>query len=515
MKKIIEPQKEIDVLEDVDVIVVGGGPAGIGAALASGRNGAKTILIEKFNHLGGLQTQGVNPMFSFVDPELHSGIIQEILKRLEKGGALTNLKDLSPKERSKMKDNFMETIGAEKLPKRLVETETGYWGPWGLAFDPEYYKYLLETMMEEARVSLLYHTFAVGAIREGNTLKGVIVETNEGRKAILGKIIIDTTGLGHIAWKSGAPCMGDEGFPAGVIKGHPGAFLNSFFINGADIKKFWEFRAKNEEEWGEMYGGRKMIKEAKKSGAYIKGRSVILATNMDVYRSGRVFVMNPFYIIPSRKKAWMAKVLTKCEIDLRKQAWSIFNLVKENVPGFKKSYIEKTSTMPFNAIGHRIIGEHILSINDMREGRSFDDSVAVSNMPPDLYEAVGRFSYEILPHDVPYRCLVSKGIDNLMAAGTTISAGAFSGLGIRYCTPSICTGQAAGTAAALAIKNNVNPKMIDVKLVQDTLRKQGAVVTVKDVSAEVLEPYKFIQDQKIVYKKETPQFVSEEDIGLY
>ncbi|MFX1275723.1 MAG: FAD-dependent oxidoreductase [Promethearchaeota archaeon] len=516
MKKVIEPQKEIEVLDDVDVVVVGGGPAGIGAALSSGRNGAKTLLIEKFGHLGGLQTHGINPMFTFIDFELHGGLIQEILTRLEKGGALTNINDMAPQEQHRMRDDFIKTIGAENLPKRLLETETGYWGPWGLSFDPEYYKYMLETMMKEAKVRLLYHSFAVGAIREGNLLKGVIIETNEGRRAILGKIIIDTTGLGHIIWKSGATCMGDEGFPAGIIKGHPGAFLNSFFINGVDIKKFNEFRAANKEEWGEMYGGKEMIEEAKKNGAYLKGQSVILATNMDVYRSGRVFVMNPFFIVPTRKKPWMAKVLTNCEIDLRKQAWAIFNVVKENVPGFENSYIEKTSTMPFNAVGHRIIGEHVLSLKDMREGRAFDDSVAVSNMPPDLYEAVGRFSYEILPHDVPYRCLVSKDIDNLMAAGTTISATAFSGLGVRYCTPSICIGQATGTAAALAIKNNVSPKMVDVKLVQDTLRKHGAVVSVKDVSAEVLEPYKFIQDQKIVFRKEsTPQLVSEEELALH
>ncbi|MFX1393720.1 MAG: FAD-dependent oxidoreductase [Promethearchaeota archaeon] len=515
MKKIIETQKEIDVLEEADVVVVGGGPAGIGAALASGRNGAKTVLIDRFGSLGGLQTQGNNSIFSFVDPELHNGIIQEILTRLDKDGALTNMDDMSLQERSRMKEQLLKAVGPKNLPKRLVETEAGYWGRWGHTFDPEYYKYLLETMMQEAHVILLYHTFAAGALREGNSLKGVIVETKEGRRAVLGDIIIDTTGEGDIIWKSGAPCMGDEGFPTGMIKGHPGGMLTSFFINGVDMKKFREFRKANKEEWGEMYGGRKMIKEAKKKGAYIKSPSVILATNQDVYKTGRIYVMNPFYIISAHKKGWMVEQMTKCEIELRKQIWSLFKVLKENVPGFEKSYIEKTAAIPFNAIGHRMIGEHILTVKDMREGKIFEDSVAINNMPPDLYEAVGRFSYEILPHDVPYRCLVSKSFDNLMAAGTTMSAGAFSHLGLRYCTPSICTGQAAGTAAALAIKNKISPKMLNVRLVQDTLRKQGARVTVKDVPDEALEPYRFIKRQKFVFRRSETQLVSEEEIAQY
>ena len=95
-------------------------------------------------------------------------------------------------------------------------------------------------------------------------------------------------------------------------------------------------------------------------------------------------------------------------------------------------------------------------------------------MPPDLYEAVGRFGYEILPHDIPLRALVSKEVDNLLAAGTTMSNGPFALHGLRYCTPSICSGQGAGTAAALAAKNNVSPKKLDIKLLQKTLREQGA-----------------------------------------
>ncbi len=516
MKTIVEPQRDTEVLREAEVIVVGGGPAGIGAALASGRTGADTVLIDRFGSLGGLQTQGNNSIFSFVDPELHGGIIQEILGRLSDAGAMQKPDDMSAAETLIRKAPFTRGLSPDKLPKRLAETSVGYWGRWGLSFDGEYYKYLLDEMMREAGVKLLYHTFAAAAIREGNSLKGVIIETKEGRRAILGGVVIDTTGQGDIAWKSGAPVLGDEGFPVGPRKGRPGGMLHAFYLAGVDLAKYRQFRAANQAEWGPMYVGRKIIKEAQQNGAHIKSGAVILATEWDHRGTGRVYVMNPVHVIPEGRNGWMTEEMTDCEIDLRKQAWAIHRLLKEKVPGFENSYIEKTpqlATFP----GHRMVGEHVMTVSEMREGKAFDDSVAINNMPPDVYEAVGRFGYEILPHDIPYRSLVSKEIDNLLAAGTTISSGAFAVAGLRYCTPSICAGQAAGTAAALAAKNNVSAKKLDVKLLQDALRKQGARVTVKDLAPEVIEPYRFIQNLRIFFER-TPGAkldVTEEEIGRY
>ncbi|MFX1375993.1 MAG: FAD-dependent oxidoreductase [Promethearchaeota archaeon] len=501
MNQIIEPEKKIDVIDEVDVIIVGAGPAGIGAAIASGRTGAKTILIERFGSVGGLQTQGNNPIFSFVDPELHGGIIQEILTGLKEGGGLKNLDDVPPNERSRFKSRLLRVVGAENLPRRLVDTEVGYWGVWGNTFDLEYYKFFIENMLVDAGVKILYHVFATDVIREENLLKGIIIESKEGRKAILGKVIIDCTGEGDIVWKSGATCMGDDGMPVGRNKGSPGGKLNAFFIGGVDIDKFEEFRRNNIKEWGQMYAGRKLIQKAKQEGAYIRGEAVVLSQLHDVYNAGRIYVMNAIHIVPKNLKSWMAEEMSVCEVDLRKQVWAVFKMLKENVPGFENSYIEKTPNIPCVGISHRIMGEYVLTVGDMREGKAFEDSIAINNMPPDLYEAVGRFSYEILPHDIPYRCLISKNIENLMAAGTTMSSGGLAVSGLRYCTPSICQGQAAGTAAALAAKNNISPKKLDIKLLQDTLREQGVRVTVKDLSGDVIAPYKAIKEMKIVFKR--------------
>ncbi len=516
MKTIVEPQREIPVLLETQVIVVGGGPGGIGAALASARSGADTLLIDRFNALGGLQTQGNNSIFSFVDPALHGGVIEEILDRMKGAGMVSSPDNMSKAEMAARRRPFTAGLADEKLPKRMVETAYGYWGRWGRYFDAEYYKEMLDDMMAESGVKLLYHSFAAAAIRDGKSLKGIILETKEGRQAVLGNVVIDTTGQGDIAWKSGAPVLGDEGFPVGPRKGAPGGMLQAFMIGGVDMPRLHEFRKANPEEWGAMYGGRKIIAEARAKGAHLKSSAVIVSNDFDMTGAGRVYIMNPVHAVPFERTGWMTEEMTDCEIDLRKQAWEMWRLLKDKVPGFERSYIEKTPqlcTFP----GHRLLGEHVVTVNEMREGKAFDDSIAISNMPPDIYEAVGRFRYETLPHDIPYRALVSKEIDNLMAGGMTISCGQFAMAALRYCTPSICTGQAAGTAAALAAKNRVSPKQLNVGLLQDTLRKQGAKVTVKDVAAEALEPYKFIQKLGIGFGRtpgEKPS-VSEEDIGRF
>jgi len=509
--KIIEPQREIKVLDEAEVIVVGGGPAGIGAALGSARTGAKTILIDRFGSLGGLQTQGLNGIFSFVDPELHSGIVHEIVGRLKDAKAVLSNDEIPAWTRSPIKDRFMQMLGPDKLPKRMVDTESGWWGRWGYCFDPEYYKYMLDGMMEEAGVKLLFHSFAAGAIREDNFLKGVLVEGKEGRRAVLGKVIIDTTGTGDIIWKSGAPC--DEGIPAGEKKGSKSGYLSCFMIGGVDQAKFDAFRAANPEDWPGMYGAAGILAKAKAAGENIRVEKIVVTQHWDMYRDGKIWIMTLLH--GAEEACWSTKDLTAGEIGMRKQAVTLHKVLKQSVHGFENSYIDRFSQYAVWGNPHRLIGEHVLTYNDMRAGRIFEDGIAISNMPPDVYEVAGRFAYDILPHDIPYRSLVSKEVENLMAAGSIISNGAFSAAAIRYCTPTICTGQAAGTGAAMAVKNNVTPKNLDAKIVQDALRKQGARVSVKDVSPEALAPYQFIQKLNIAERRTDEMIITEEEIGMY
>jgi hypothetical protein len=166
-------------------------------------------------------------------------------------------------------------------------------------------------------------------------------------------------------------------------------------------------------------------------------------------------------------------------------------MLKNHVGGFENSHIDQTPNHLFMRDAHRIMGDYVLTSDDISQGKAFNDSVAISNAIPDIFgpDQQHRMLVEVPPFDIPYRCLLSKEIDNLMAAGSTMSSDLTTYAAVRYCTPGVCTGQAAGTAAALAAKNNVTPKKLDVKLLQNTLRKQGMHITVNDLSKSVLERY--------------------------
>ena len=456
MTSSLEPERRLPVCDDVDGIVVGGGPGGIGASFGAARNGAKTLLVERFGCLGGSQTLTYSSSFSFVNSELHGGFVKEITERMDKGGGVVH-----------------------DIPEKW---DRGGWGPkQGVVFfDGEYYKQFLDNVVLEAGVKVLFHTFAVGAIREGNSLKALIVETREGRFAIRAKVIIDCSGIGDIAWKSGAPVIGEEGFPDGPYKGQHMGYGWAYFIGGLDVKKYRAFEQEHPEEWNQYISGRKLIADAKAKGnLYLLRNSVILGER----ENGRVWVLSPGYTLQPGQHPWEVEAMTAGEIDLRKQAWSLHKLLKENVPGFENSYIEQTPVQPLLRDGHRLRGEHILTEEDMTTVKTFDDGITVCNMPPDYFLPNGthHFAFNVTPYDIPYRCLISTEIDNLLAAGASVSLDFKAWAAVRYNTPSMCTGQAAGTAAALCVQQNVTPKRLHVPTLQETLRAQGLQTTVKDV----------------------------------
>jgi len=460
----IREQFDTPVLYEADVLVVGGGPAGIGAALASARHGAKTILLERFGCLGGNQTLTFSNLFAFVDPRIQGGIIQEIIERLGKGGGIVL-----------------------DCPEKVNRSG---WGPeQGVHFfDGEYYKYLLDNMMKEAAVKVLFHSFAVATIREGNSIRGVVVESRQGRFAVTAKVVIDCSGLGEIAWKSGAPVIGEEGFADGECKGQHMGYGYAYYASGIDIDRFRAYAAKHQAEWGEFSAGRDLITQAKADGR------VRLLRNSALIRErigGRAWILNPSYSLQEGQHPWEVEAMTAGEIDLRRQARELHNLFKAEVPGFEDAVIEQTPQQPLMRDGHRILGEYILTEHDIRHVKSFDDAIAVCNMPPDIFYPNGghKFAYDVTPYDIPFRCLISAEVDNLLAAGSSVSMDLVTWAAVRYNTPSVCTGQAAGTAAALAVRQNVSPKRLDVKMIQAALISAGQRTTVRTLPDAVIKDY--------------------------
>ena len=258
-----------------------------------------------------------------------------------------------------------------------------------------------------------------------------------------------------------------------------------------DTARFDAYRKAHPDEWHGPIAGKSLIKKAKEEGKLLRNHRGAFWISPH-FSPGSIWILGPHYPLPMGHHGWLLEDLSRGEIDMRKQAFSAWQLLRDNVPGWENSKIDQLPVHLMLRDSHRMTGEYVLAEEDMRAGRAFNDSVAVSNHAPDVFgpDDQHEFVGNVPPYDIPYRALVSREIENLMGVGACMSTDFITFAATRYCTPGICTGQAAGTAAALAIKDKVSPKNVNVRMVQKALRKQGVVVTVNDVAKPVLNEYR-------------------------
>lgn len=446
---IVECATRTPVLYEADVIVVGAGAAGIAAALAAARNGANTIIIEKSNCAGGLQTMACNPVFTRIHPEVQGGIVTEIIADLDAAGVMTPRP--FPRPGGEVPTHFME----------------GFYKWFGSDFfNIPYYKYLIDTKMQAAGVKVLYHARAVEAIRKRDRLKGVIIESREGRHAIMGQVVIDTTGKGDIINKAGAPFRFEK-FDSGFSGGWG---MSAWFMGKVDLTQF--------EPWYFYMSTNNLF----------PADLTISFGNSDKPDRWRILTTVE---LPDSKDSLTVEGVTDIEMAFRAKAIRQFNWFKANAPGLENAFLER---MPDETLtkAYKLVGEYTLTLDDILEVRRFDEAIGVCNWPPDIWNEDGpnEFLYSMMPYDVPYGSLISIEVDNLMAAGSLVSTEGGPGRSLNYCVPSMTTGQAAGTAAALAVANGMRRmKDMDIPLLQKTLGNQGVVVTIDNVSDEVMGLY--------------------------
>lgn len=397
-----------------DVVVGGGGLAGCAAAIAAGRQGASTILIERYGSLGGMATNGlVAPFMKYHagNKQLVSGLFQEIIDRL---------------------NNFSN----DAIYIR--------------AFDPEALKMVLYDFLLESGVQLLLHSYITGVIKKDKNIKAIIIENKSGKSKIDGKIFIDATGDGDIGAKSGVQIqIGDD-------KGQTQALTLMFRIGNVNIKQVIEYCKKNKEHFRfiehdnivSIAGFSDLIEKERKNSIYSVPLDYIFFTTSP---RKDIIVINSTRIL--NVSALNANDLTKAEIEGHRQAWMIFKLLKQNVPGFKNSYLMDTATQVGVRATRRIIGEYILTKEDILNCRKFPDAIAHNNYPIDIHSPVDKEGkWMPLPegeyYDIPYGCLVVKGVDNLFVAGRCISCTHEAQGSIRIMPVCIATGEAAGRAAS-------------------------------------------------------------------
>ena len=453
---VIESQREIPVKDDVDVLVVGGGSAGVTAAIAAARCGAKTLVIERYGFLGGLVTGGPTGMHTYFNcyhdengtpnvPEskkkqLIKGIPQEIADRLkEVGGGLGHVE--------------------LELSKRFISVLT--------PVDPEVYKWLAMEMVLEAGADVYLHSYVSDVITEDGTVRGVVMESKSGREAILAKVIVDTSGDADVAGRAGAPFKLVE---------RSGVSMNLRMV-GADIDAFGNAMI----EKGLVRQVGRAVKiggteesivrigcsfapwkdEIEKHGAGIGG---ILSTSV---REGELTHMNCTGISVDGIDV---KDMTKASIHLHRQIRNVALFFHDCIPGFEKAYL--VASGPLLGVRRTRLIEVVFDIprEYLLKGEGADDEIG-------RFGFIDMGDYEIEnagSMGIPYRSLIPKDIEGVLIAGRSMSTDHVVHNSTRNVGCCLLTGQAAGTAAALAVQENITPSKLDAQLLRKVLAENGA-----------------------------------------
>jgi ribulose 1,5-bisphosphate synthetase/thiazole synthase len=393
-----EPTKKTPVVKEVDVLVVGGGMAGVGAAVAAGRMGHSTLLVEFFGSLGGNGTNGM--VNNFCGYASSSGTGLPAFQVVQGIG-----------------DEVLANLWARKGNPSRTST----------SFNPEILKTVLDDMMTEANVEMLYYTQFAEPIMDGNTIKGAIIENKGGRQAILAKIVLDCTGDGDVCARAGIPFELGDG---------AGGFLaadNAFHIINVGTYKSSDVSA------------------AIAAGIAAKDTRITRPTAiiMNVNVPGAYWVN--WAGLPSQINGIDPFHLSKAAVEGRKIADGLTNFLKEKVAGFENvAVIDKCSKMGIRET-RRVIGEYVLTDTEVLGGFKSPDGIGACAWPIEIVNPnplLGRtFENLTKPQDyylIPYGCLVPQKVENLLMAGRFVSGNHRAQASYRVMGPAVVMGPASG-----------------------------------------------------------------------
>ncbi len=439
-------------MEEYDVVVVGGGPAGVGAAFTASKLGLRVAIVERHNMLGGNWTNtyvlSILGIYTYSGKtKIVGGIADKIIARLKKAGGTTG--------------------------------KSGNLVP----FRPAEMAYILGEMAKAFNVRCYFSSIATDAKMEGKKVQYIEISGKDGRQRIYGRVFIDASGDADLAYRLGLKYMsGREG--AGY---HQEATL-PFRIGGIDEKEFVKY-AKSKNDLASV--------SLRKNGD-IDRLHILAPALSNAKRSGELYLPhseNMFLFNTSRKGEMVCnatqapvgdftdgKEISSVLEDLRKQADSVFRFLKKNTPGFENSYLVDAASYLGLRETRRAEGEYVLTKEDVIENRRFDDAIARCGHAIEMHDPVLGSYYTHLNggddswYQIPYRAIVVKGVANLFAVGRCMSAEFEAQASARVSGTALAMGQAAATAAYLSIKSRKPAKDIDVKKLQYMLKKSGAII---------------------------------------
>lgn len=435
----------IPVMAETDVLVIGSGPGGLSASLAAAREGVDTMLLERFGCFGGNITQAGVESIAWYRHE----------KTVEAGGI-----GIEFEKRAK------EMGGSRKEPQSLSH-----------ALDTEMFKYVADKMVQEAGIVPVLHCLGVEAIMEGNILKGIVTESKSGRQAIMAKRIIDATGDADIVRLVGAPYLKA---PREELLG----VTVTFGCSGVDVARFLEYVKQNPSrigDWDEIEQTtdkendlfspyiEEPFNKAKAAGeipenAWIKG------TWSSLTEAGEATYLN--LVVVSGIDPTDVWDLTKAEIECRQLVMWALNAMKKYTPGFEKAKLRTFCSSLGVRESRKIIGDYNLTEYDVKNEARFEDSIGIFPEFLDGYGVViipttGRY------FQVPYGIIIPQKVENLLVAGRCVAGDKISHAATRQMMCCAVTGQGAGVAAAISLKDNVSCRAAGISKIQKVLKKQG------------------------------------------
>lgn len=418
---------DVPLYGEYDVCVIGGGPAGVAAAICSARKGKKTILIEGTGSLGGMATSAlVGPLMTSYDRDGNEpavgGIYREIVERLHQNSAA-----ILP-EQADSPSIYTSFIG--KYHRHVTP------------FDSFAMEIVLDEMVREAGVELLCYTRFAACVTEGKRIRRAILLALEGLISVSAKIFIDCTGIAAVAHEAGvATYKGDEN--SGVPQ--PGTLM---------------FEVGNVCDAGFTARPKRPVK------AY--------RTPVD-----GVYKVNHYHVYDV--DAANSKSMTNAHSEARHQVLDAYAVLKNETDGFGNATLNRVASVFGVRESRHIKGEYTITLNDVCSGTKFPDRIAVYGYGLDIHSRTpsetGNFKVEVATrYYIPYRSLIPVGCDNLLVAGKTLACESQAVGGIRCMPAAMAMGQAAGNAAALAVENGVTPKNVAIGELQRELRAQNAII---------------------------------------
>lgn len=445
-----EPARDTPVIAEHDVVVLGGGPAGIAAAASAAAGGCDTLLVEHYGFLGGMGTAaGVTNfcgLHANVYGEIHQvvhGVTDRLLAR-------------------------MKALGGLNAPHLLFGGKAA-----AQAYDNAAFKVAADELVLEAGAKLLFHARAVGvAWRDERTLAALLLETRSGRAAVRAKLFVDCSGDAEIAWRAGVPF--EKGTDSqGML--YPSTM---FRVNGVDP-------ARAGDAWNHF--GRWM-EEARRDGHRFARNSPIIRPqkNPTEWRANVTQLANPdgtpVDCTDARQASW-------AEVDGRRQIVSFLRFLRGYAPGFENAYLLEIAPQVGVRETRRIVGDYRLTDEDVLSCASFPDTVGVNGWMIENHVAGDvKFVFPDIPNvrgynHLPYRMLLPSGVDNLLVAGRCASMTHLGQSAARVSGACFVMGQAAGTAAALALAAGTAPRGIDVAALQSRLAADGAFLGLEVAAA--------------------------------